>query len=188
MFTVTAHLESISPISFSKQVFVEPLNKEAKDEYEKRTWREKCHYDESGRLYIPPMMLKFAIGSTATYLGSEMQIPGEGKARYTKHLVSGILIMDPILLPITKEEVQGEWYSCHADGKRTCGTRVARCFPVVHRWDGDAIIHIVDEKIKRPIFLKVLEACGQINGLGRFRPQNGGFYGRFKVTDLQWPA
>lgn len=187
MFTVTAHLESISPISFSKQVFVEALPKEGKDAYEKRTWREKCHYNENGQLFIPPMMLKFAIGSTASYLGAEMQIPGEGKARYTKHFVSGLLIIDPIQLPAFKDDVAGEWYSCHADGKRTCGTRVPRCFPVVQKWDGNAIIHILDEKITKAIFMKVLEACGHINGLGRFRPQNGGFYGRFKVTDLQWP-
>ena len=33
--------------------------------------------------------------------------------------------------------------------------------------------------------LRELEAAGQFIGIGRFRPQNGGFYGRFRISKLK---
>jgi hypothetical protein len=32
----------------------------------------------------------------------------------------------------------------------------------------------------------MLEEAGKFIGLGRFRPQNGGFYGRFAVAKVVW--
>jgi hypothetical protein len=34
------------------------------------------------------------------------------------------------------------------------------------------------------VFQFILERCGQFVGIGRFRPRNRGFYGRFLVTDF----
>jgi len=183
MKTYTAHLKSSSPYSQSKHYQVEKLEKEKADDYEKRTWRERLHVNPEGFVVIPPMAIKNCVSEAAKYLG--IQIPGKGKATYTKHFEAGLLIMDQIVLPIKKEDVPGEWYFVPADGRRGSGKRVSKCFPVIHQWEGSVEIHVLDETITRDVLLQHLEEAGKFIGLGRFRPRNNGFYGRFSVEGLE---
>ena len=76
----------------------------------------------------------------------------------------------------------------HADGKKGSGTRVARTFPVIHEWDGTAEVMILDESITKDVFTRYLEEAGKFIGIGRFRPRNGGFYGRFSVGEVLWES
>lgn len=116
MFKATAHLESISPYSPSRMHGVEKLEKERPDDYEKRTWREKCHYREDGTVFLPPMGFKICLAECAKFLGE--QIPGKGKATWTKHFEAGVLCMEPVDLPVKKDDLQGEWFNMNADGIR----------------------------------------------------------------------
>jgi hypothetical protein len=111
-----------------------------------------------------------------------MQIPGKGKATYTKHFVAGVLVMDPIDLGTKAESVQGEWLHVPADGKRGGSKRVQRCFPLIPSWKGDAIFYIFDDTITEKVFEYHLQQAGKFIGVGRFRPRNNGFYGRFKIA------
>lgn len=186
MRMVIASLESISPYSQSKEKdhsFPKGPKESSKD-HEERTWRERCHYDKEGYILIPPMAFKNCISEISKYL--KMQIPGEGKSTYTKHFEAGILILEGIKLPIKKDKVQGEWLFVPADGKRGGGKRVWKCFPLIPEWKGDLTIHILDDKITGDVFKYHLEQAGAFIGVGRFRPRNNGFYGRFKVNDIVW--
>jgi len=42
--------------------------------------------------------------------------------------------------------------------------------------------YILDEIITKEVFERTLTMAGQFIGIGRFRPQNNGFYGRFEVV------
>ena len=178
------HLKSVSPYSMSKFYDVPKLPKETYDAFEARTWRERCHYLEDGSIYIPQMAFKFAFTSTAKFMG--LQIPGKGKSTYTKHFEAGIFVAEPIILPDKKDEIKGEWFHVPADGQRGGSKRVMKCFPVIPSWEGDLKITILDDTITREVLLQHAEEMGRFNGIGRFRPQTGGFYGRFEVTDMQW--
>ena len=186
MRTVVANLESISPYSQSKEKdrAYPKKEKETAQDYEARTWRERCHYEENKKLFIPPMAVKNCISEAAKFL--HVQIPGEGKATYTKHFESGILVLEGIRLPFKQDEVEGEWVFVPSDGKRGGGKRVWKCFPVIRHWEGDVTIHILDDKITGEVFKYHLEQAGAFIGIGRFRPRNNGFYGRFKVNDIVW--
>lgn len=179
-----ATLESVSNYSQSKLHNVEKLPKESADDYEKRTWREKGHYNHDGNLYIPPMAFKNCLSEAAKYLG--MQIQGKGKATYTKHFEAGVLVTDALVLPVKKDEVQGEWLHMNADGRRGSGKRVLRCYPVVPYWKGQVTFYVMDETITRDVLLHHLKQAGSFIGIGRFRPRNNGIYGRFRVLDLGW--
>jgi hypothetical protein len=114
---------------------------------------------------------------------------------YTKHFEAGVLVMDPIVLPVKKENVPGEWLFVPSDGKRGGGSRVEKCFPVIQTWEGDAVFHVLDETVlnehqngggrKTTVFEYVLREAGSFIGLGRFRPINNGFYGRFIVESVK---
>lgn len=182
MKTYIASLASVSPYSQSKIVMAPKLEREKADDYEKRTWRERLHVDEDGRVFIPPMSIKNCLSEAAKYLG--IQIPGKGKSTYTKHFEAGVMIMDPIVLPIMAEDVPGIWQFVPADGKRGGSKRVNKCFPTINSWSGDVTIHVLDEIITRDVLEQHLIEAGKFIGIGRFRPRNNGYYGRFRLTNL----
>lgn len=184
MIIATAELEGISPYSQSKHHITPKKERELPKDYEERTWRERLHVNKDGNVYIPPMAFKNCIAEIAKFLG--VQIPGKGKSTYTKHFEAGILVTDEVVLPIKKADVQGEWLFLPSDGKRGSGTRVDKCYPVIQEWKATVIFYILDEIITADVFRDHLERAGQFIGIGRFRPRNNGFYGRFKVIKLDW--
>jgi hypothetical protein len=184
MSTAIAHLVSISPYSQSRHYDVPKLDKEIAKDYESRTWRERLHTDESGRVFIPPMAFKNCLSEAAKYLS--IQIPGKGKSTYTKHIEAGVLVVDPLVLPVKKVDVKGEWLFVPADGVRGSGKRVDKCFPIIQSWEGKVVFNIFDETVTEEVFTHILKESGKFIGIGRFRPRNNGFYGRFRVESVEW--
>jgi hypothetical protein len=188
MKTAIVTLESASPYSQSRlftKAEIPAKDKESHNDYEIRNWRNKQHWDQStGIVYIPPMALKNALMEAAQYLGEK--VPGKRNATWTKHFMAGVLVSEPVPLGVHYEKTDCETFMCHADGKRGSGTRVPRTFPVIREWKGKATFYVMDETITQDAFLHHLEEAGKFIGLGRFRPRNGGFYGRFHVTDVKW--
>ena len=179
-----AHLKSVSPYSQSRYHDTPKHDKERPDDYEMRTWRERLSVTEDGHVFIPPMAFKKSLETAARFLG--MQIKGRGKATYTKHFKAGILVTDALILPVMKDDVPGEVFFVPADGKAGSGTRVKRKFPVIREWEGDVSFYVLDEIITKEVFAEHLKEAGNFIGIGRFRPENGGFYGRYGVTSLKW--
>lgn len=177
-----ATLESVAPYSQSRYHGTEKLDKENHQDYEKRTWQNRLHSNKDGFVFIPPMAFKNCLSECAKYLS--IQIPGKGKATYTKHFEAGIMVTDPLVLPVKKEEVEGEWLHVPSDGRRGGTKRVEKCFPVIHEWSGEITFFIFDETITEEVFSEHLHQAGQFIGIGRFRPRNNGFYGRFTVKKI----
>ena len=184
MRSVTVHLESTAPYSQSRMHDTDKLDKERPDDYEKRTWREKCTYDENGTVEIPAMALKQALDRAARVMGE--QIPGKGKATYTKFFTSGCLCTSNVSLGVHKDSVASVTINANSDGVRGSGKRVKRTFPVIPSWSGVAEFVILDASITKDVFERTMKTCGQIVGIGRFRPENGGLNGRFKPTKFEW--
>lgn len=185
-YEATVKLKSASPLSFSRMHQTEKLEKESPDDYEKRTWMERLHYDKDGEVFIPPMALKNCMNNAAKFLN--IKIPGGagGKATYTKHVKAGVLAMYPIMLGISKDDIEHEWLPCSADGTPGGAKRVMKCFPIIHEWEAETIINVFDETVTRDVFKRVIEEAGKFIGLLRFRPMNGGYYGRFTVEGLEF--
>lgn len=184
MKTVVATLKSVSPYSQSKHHDTPKLERELPKDYEKRTWRERLHVNDDGKVFIPPMAFKNALSEAAKFMG--IQIPGKGKATYTKHFEAGVLVVDGLVLPVKKDDVPGEWLFLPSDGIRGSGKRVDKCYPVIKEWSGDVTFYVLDELITKEPFAEHLTAAGNFIGIGRFRPRNNGFYGRFTVEKVKW--
>lgn len=182
MKTFTATLSSVSPYSQSKHYEVEKLPREGHSDYEKRTWRNRMHKDKDGAVFIPPMAFKNCLAESAKYLSE--QIPGKGKTTYTKHFEAGVMVLDGLSLDIPADEVEGETLFVPSNGKRGHGSRVSKIFPFIAEWSGHVDFIIVDEIITEDVFRRTLEAAGQFIGIGRFRPRNNGYYGRFNVEKI----
>lgn len=197
MKIIRARLKSVTPYSQSKAVGVEKQANENHDDYEKRTWPERVHCSADGSVYIPPMSFKKSIDAAAKYLA--LKVSGGRGATYSKHVESGTFIMDPIVLPLKKADVPGEWLFLDANGKKgkASSGRVMRCMPRIDQWEGTLTIHVLDEKVLNSSEMKgrdgrqitvleqILRTAGSLIGVGRFRPENGGFYGRFIVAGFE---
>ena len=184
MRIVKCKLKSVSPYSQSKYHNTEKKDKELHGDYEKRTWREKCNTTKEGNVCIPPMAFANCIKQAAKTLS--ISIPGQGKSKFTKNFEGGVLVYNPIVLPIKKEDVEGEWVFVPSDGRRGGTTRVEKCFPFIQEWEGTVEFYIFDNIITKDVFEKVLKESGNIIGIGRFRPRSWGYYGRFKVESIEW--
>ena len=184
MKTAIASLQSVSPYSQSRHHDVLRDKKETAKDHEERTWRSRMHLTDDGHVFIPPMAFKNCLSEAAKFLGT--QIPGKGKATYTKHFEAGVLCIEPLVLPLLGKQIEGEWLFLPSDGKRGGGKRVDKCYPLIREWSGDVEFKVLDETITRDVFRETLEQAGAFIGIGRFRPRNNGYYGRFKVVELQW--
>lgn len=182
--TAVATLKAASPYSQSRAHESPKQEKETADAYEQRTWREKTHYTDAGVVFIPPMSFKMSLDAAAKYLS--LQVPGKGKATYTKHFASGCLVLDQSLLGVKKDDLVFDRIHANADGVRGSGKRVWRYFPRIDHWQVDVEFHVYDDAITQDVFTRVLTEAGRFIGIGRFRPQNGGFYGRFSVEKVKW--
>ena len=163
---------------------IEKLPRETHDAYEDRTWRNKCHTMPDGRVFIPPMAFKMSLDTAAKMLGR--QIPGKGKSTYTKFFLSGVLVMEPVILPITKEDCAMDRIFANSDGVRGSGKRVWRNFPRIDKWEADVPFHILSDEITPDVLTEHLKQSGAFVGVGRFRPQSGGYYGRFACSKIKW--
>lgn len=176
--------KSVSPYSQSKFVQVEKKPKELAEDYEKRTWKERCHVTDDGYIFIPPMQFANSLKAAAKMLS--IRIPGKGRSTFTKNFESGVMVTSGLKLPLKLDDVTGEWVHVPSDGRRGGTTRVLKCFPRIDEWEGTVTYYIFDDTITKDVFEDVVKASGQLIGIGRFRPRNWGYYGRFKVEDIKW--
>lgn len=184
MRKVTVKIEGLSPYSQSRQHDEPKLDKETHDAYDVRTWREKANYDANGIVYIPAMAFKQALDAAAKKLGE--QIPGKGKATYTKFFVADVICDANVSLGVSKNDVASVTINANADGVRGSGKRVKRTFPVINEWSATAEFTILDDTVTPTVFERTLTTAGLGIGIGRFRPEKGGLNGRFKPTKFEW--
>lgn len=174
-------------LSFSAPVQSKKGTGETPDAFEERTWRERIHVDKDGEAFIPPTALKNCLAEAAKYLSES--VPGKGKSTYTKHFEAGVLVTDPLMLGIKASEIVGERLFVPASGKRGDGKRVWKTFPVIPEgWSCHGQLYLLDPVLidKPEKVEEYLGHAGKFIGMGRFRPRNNGFYGRFVIKNFEY--
>jgi hypothetical protein len=184
MHKAICKLKSVSPYGQSKYIQEKKSKNETHADMEERTWRQRMHVTETGEVFIPPMAFKNCLSEAAKY--KSVQIPGKGKSTYTKHIEAGVMVLDPLVLPIKAAEVSGLWLHVPSDGRRGGTKRVEKCFPMIPKWEGTVTFMICDELVNEEVFTDHLKDAGMFIGIGFFRPRNNGYWGRFEVESVKW--
>lgn len=188
MKTAIAHLRSTDPYSQSNYFRTERPVKMKHDEFDQLHWRERAHVvtqgPQAGHVFIPKQQFKNSLVDAAKYLG--VKIKGKGNATYSKHFAAGVMVTDPLILPIKVEDLEYEDVWCSADGKPGGSTKVKRRFPVIPRWEGEVRFIVADDAIDETVFAQHLGHAGYLIGIGRWRPIKNGDYGRFVVDKIDW--
>jgi len=178
MFVLQCELEGTSPLSFSRPVTEFKKRGELPADWEARCWKQRLHKTKKGQIYIPAMAFKLALENA----GRGVKIPGEGNATYTNVLKSGVMVFNDVLLDAKEDDIVCEELFVPSDGKRGGGKRVVKKFPTLEKiWKGILVVDVIHPKLNKEVLVRFLEDAGRFIGVLRWRPMNGGLYGRFKV-------
>lgn len=187
----TVELTSITPYSASRMLDEEvyPFLKEGKETHhdrDMRLWREKATCDDEGIVCIPGMGMKQSVDEAVKRLN--IKVAEKGRATFTKVFLSGQLCDDQpgVRTGVHKDDLASIDIFANADGIRGSGKRVKRRFPYIQKWSGIATFQILDDVITEKVFEQSVVEAGRLIGVGRFRPQNGGLFGRFRPEGFKW--
>jgi hypothetical protein len=182
-----ARITGTSPLSQGKYHNTDKKPRETPDAFEERTWHMRLHIDpETNKALIPPMAFKNGLMTAAKKLS--MKVPGQARKTFTSIITSGVICRMPSILNFELEDCEKETLFVSATGKsgQGTGTRVMRHFPTYRgKWQADVEFFIVDPAITQEILHEHLACMGKLVGVGRFRPEVGGYYGMFNVDSLE---
>lgn len=182
MYRATYKIIGLAPLSQSRMHDAAKLDGESHDEYDKRTWREKCNYDAKGMVFVPAMAFKQAMDVAAKRLS--IPDPDNKRATFTKYFVSDVICEQNLSIGVHKDEMPSIRISANSDGVRGSGKRVPRTLPQTPEWAGVTSFLVTEEKVKIELLTRVLSAAGRSIGVGQFRPEKGGLNGRFEAELL----
>ena len=182
-------LEGITPISFSRRLDIDnPPKGTPYDDWWEKTCYDRLHLGADGNATVPAMMLKYCLDEGCRNLSPDDK-KFRGNEQWTKYFEYGICLTENVSLGVKPEAFRKEWIWADSNGKkgRQSSSRVKRCYPTLDvGWKINPTFVVLDEKITQDIFEKALASAGWFCGLGRFRPQNQGYYGRFDVKKIKW--
>lgn len=181
-----ATIKGISVYSPSRAVTEETKRRgEMDDAFDLRIWRFKAHVNADGKVIQPFMGYKKAL-DTAGKL-TPRKIAGRGAQTYSNQIISGVLLTEPLVLNMTREDMRFEPFMCSPTGdRRGLGKRVVRRFPMIDEWGGVMKYYVTNPTIQKDILEEYIRESGMYVGIGRFRPEVGGVNGRFIVEKFEW--
>lgn len=181
-YDVKLRIVGVTPLQQSREyTSTEPKSeRETNDNYEKRTWFLRAHIDEHGRVFHPAGAFKQALVSAAQY--NSEKIKGEGQKTYTQKVRSGVCILTDLVTDRKKDDLKRrDVYARAQGGKSKNEGRVWKYFPTLEQWHAETVIRVYDPIITEDVLRRIITTAGQFIGIGTWRPENGGEYGRFYI-------
>ena len=186
MFTVKLKIKGATPLQQSREYasHVEKLDRESAYDFEIRTWMERAHIDSDGRVFHPGGAFKQALISASRYSG--LQIKGQGKKTYTQKITSGLGVLGDLLTDKRREDmVRRDVFASAQGGKTKNEARVWKFFPTFEDWTAETTLVIYDTILTPELVRRFVEEAGRFIGIGVWRPENGGEYGRFEIASFE---
>lgn len=178
-----ATIVGITPYSQSRKHEEPFLEGESHEDYNRRVWRSQALV-ENGIVCIPASGMHQCLVAAAKY--SKKKIEGQGRSTWTAKFQAGIALTANIPLGIKPDDLAYIDVYANADGIRGSGKRVMRRFPIINKWQAEFEVIILDPIITKEVFSELVEVAGMFIGIGRFRPEKGGYNGRFRLSELVW--
>lgn len=151
------------------------VEKKANTDYEKEALK-KLYVDSDGRIYQPSTHIERALIEA----GKKIKVKGQGKATYSKLFGSMVSIVE---FELIHEKPEYEIFKCLVVIPATKG-RVMRYRPMFKEWVLKFIIE-ADDEIAKEAIKEALEIAGRYVGIGDWRPEKKGKYGKFQVTSFK---
>ncbi len=114
--------------------------------------------------------------------GAKYQIPGQGKLTYKNLIGSGAVLVTPDAIPHRNQQFEVDVRPVVVPSTRG---RVARRRPVFKNWSLKFNIEYDEDELSASTIKEILDYAGTRVGIGDFRPEKGGPFGRFMVTSFK---
>jgi len=130
-----------------------------------------------GTIYVPSTH----VHGSMIEAGKKFQIPGQGKATYSK-LIGGLAMITPHALVIDPQKYEIDSRSVVIPSTRG---RVVRHRPMFDKWKLKFTIENLEpNQIPNVALQEILEYAGKYVGIGDFRPGKKGPFGRFSIASF----
>lgn len=186
MRDVKIKIKGLTPYSASRPVELEKQKGESHEEFDKRVWRDKAHYNDAGQVFIPGVGFKLALDEVASLINEK--IKGKGNQTYSGLIRTGVVAMSDMYLGVTKDKLKSITIFANLDGKRGGGNRGNRVFPLVSSWEGEIEFRVFNDDLPPEVFERFMTQAGLLTGVGRGRPGKGcpAGNGRFQPLEFLW--
>jgi hypothetical protein len=111
----------------------------------------------------------------------QFKITGKGKSTYSK-LTGSVLNVEEEYIPIQPSEY--EEYRIAAVNPMTRG-RMMVSRPRFNKWGAEFHIQILDDALPVEIVNEIITQAGQYVGIGDWRPDKKGMFGKFMLTSFK---
>ncbi|UCD20999.1 MAG: hypothetical protein JSW08_00410 [archaeon] len=134
----------------------------------------KLYIDSKGKLYQPSTHISGALIEA----GKHKKVVGKGKSTYSK-IVGYAVEINPFEIEHKKQK--WEIFSILAVNPNTKGRNLLHR-PILKEWELEFEVIFDETEIPSTIMKELLDIAGRIAGLGDWRPQKKGRFGKFHVT------
>ena len=132
---------------------------------------------DKGKFYMPSDHVKGALINGGAMVKSKV-----GNARKSmKNIVAGMFFVMPDKLPLKQEYIIDKRSAVNKNIK----ARVISIRPKWEDWSTEFELHIDNDTITESTIKEIIENAGNYIGVGSFRPQCNGMFGRFKLKSFK---
>ena len=127
------------------------------------------------------MILSVYIKNSITEASKQFKIVGKGKSTYTK-LVASTVDVSPFMIDLNSGKF--EVFRISAVNPMTRG-RMMTERPKFNKWNAEFEIILNDSAIDISVINEILEHAGKYVGIGDWRPQTKGMFGKFLISEFK---
>lgn len=132
--------------------------------------------DENGNFYMPSDHIRMSLINAGGYIKSKV-----GNARKSmKNIVAAMFTINPENIPMPVFDLIDKRSAVNKNVK----ARVMVVRPKWSTWEVNFKIHIDDDTITKQTVEDLLSYSGRYVGIGSYRPEHTGSFGRYEVTKL----
>ena len=145
----------------------------------------KIYRDDNGRIALPAEMLVGAL----VFAGQKVKNGRKQISTAKTTMLFELLQLNNVFLPLTNGQPAAEDLPWVVDKRKGIGnqarTPTAVCIirPKFLHWEFDCEIEYNEDSVNGEVVRQLFNVAGSSEGLGSFRPNKKGPFGRFKVTE-----
>ena len=179
MEKINVTIQGITPILFNRfrDTAIEGKSKKKTGALVEADIEDKLYKDEKGKIQLPAVYLKNAL----TEASKQFKIQGKNKATYSKIVGSSVDVM-PFYIDF--EAGNYEVFRISAVNPMTKG-RMMVSRPKFNKWQASFQIILNDDQVDVSVINEILEHAGKYVGVGDWRPEKKGMFGKFMITSFK---
>lgn len=179
MEKINVTIQGVTPILFNRfrDTAIEGKSKKRTGAMEESEIEDKLYKDENGKVQLPSVYIK----NSVTEAAKQFKIVGKNKATYSKIVGSSVDVM-PFYIDLEADKY--EVFRISAVNPMTKG-RMMVSRPQFKSWSATFQIILNDSQVDSGVMNEILDHAGKYVGLGDWRPEKKGMFGKFMITSFK---